>query len=141
MRVETGISTSPINEGDAPTMPGDCGARAVFVGAVRDHDPAAGYDATVTALSYSAHPDAEVFLRRAVETTAAKYPTLRSVWVRHRVGDLSVGDVALIVIVDAPHRGVAFSACPAIVDAIKAQVPIWKEQFYVDGHSTWSNTP
>lgn len=61
--------------------------------------------------------------------------------VRHRVGKLSIGERALVVIVEAAHRHEAFSTCAAIVDAIKAQVPVWKEQFYSDGSSDWSNTP
>ncbi|WP_367882141.1 molybdenum cofactor biosynthesis protein MoaE [Rathayibacter oskolensis] len=53
----------------------------------------------------------------------------------HRVGDLVVGDLALACAVASAHRAAAFEACAALVDDIKASVPIWKEQSFVDGSS------
>jgi molybdopterin synthase catalytic subunit len=55
----------------------------------------------------------------------------------HRVGALEVGDVALVAAVAAPHRAEAFAACTALIDAIKAEVPIWKRQHSPDGTTEW----
>ncbi|EEW48768.1 hypothetical protein HMPREF0290_2545, partial [Corynebacterium efficiens YS-314] len=48
-----------------------------------------------------------------------------------------IGDVAFLVVAAAAHRGDAFAACAALADAVKAQVPIWKEQELVNGDTEW----
>ena len=108
------------------------GGLALFVGAVRDTD----HDRDVTALSYSAHPSAEAELRRVAEVIAEKFPVLGIAAV-HRVGDLEIGDLAVVVAVSCPHRAEAFDACRALIDLLKASVPIWKHQRFADGDSEW----
>ena len=108
------------------------GGLALFVGAVRDTD----HDRDVTALSYSAHPSAEAELRRVAEVIAEKFPVLGIAAV-HRVGDLEIGDLAVVVAVSCPHRAEAFDACRALIDELKASVPIWKHQRFADGDSEW----
>ena len=58
----------------------------------------------------------------------------------HRVGDLAIGDLAVVVAVSCPHRGEAFDACRALIDELKASVPIWKHQLFADGASEWVGT-
>lgn len=110
------------------------GGIALFVGAVRDHDQ--GED--VRQLSYSAHPSAAAELRRVAEKVAASY-SVTAIAAVHRVGDLDVGDLAVVVAVSCPHRGEAFDACRALIEELKASVPIWKHQQYAGGHSDWVN--
>ncbi len=111
------------------------GAVAVFIGAVRDHDDGRG----VTALSYSAHPSAQTELERVCEKIAASY-SIVSLAVAHRTGDLEIGDLAVVAAIGAVHRDVAFAACQALVDELKATVPIWKNQFFTGGDSEWVNS-
>jgi len=59
------------------------------------------------------------------------------IWAAHRIGMLEIGDPALVCAVSAAHRGQAFAVCAELVDRIKAQVPIWKEQFFADGTVEW----
>jgi molybdopterin synthase catalytic subunit len=108
------------------------GGIALFAGAVRDTD----HDQGVTGLSYSAHPSAESELRRVAEVIAEKFPVLGIAAV-HRVGDLEIGDLAVVVAVACPHRAEAFDACRALIDELKASVPIWKHQRFADGSSEW----
>ena len=108
------------------------GAIALFIGTVRDHDHGRG----VTALSYSAHPSAVAELGRVAEKIAASHEIL-SLAVAHRTGDLQVGDLAVVAAVGAAHRDVAFAACHALVDELKATVPIWKHQLFTAGDSEW----
>jgi molybdopterin synthase catalytic subunit len=108
------------------------GGIALFAGAVRDID----HDRGVTALSYSAHPSAESELRRVAEVIAEKFPVLGIAAV-HRAGDLEIGDLAVVVAVACPHRAEAFDACRALIDELKASVPIWKHQRFADGGSEW----
>ena len=112
------------------------GGIALFVGTIRDHD----HDHDVTGLSYTAHPSAEAELRRVAEAIAEKFPVL-GVAVVHRIGDLSVGDLAVVAAVSAPHRGEAFDACRELIDQLKATVPIWKHQRFTDGTDEWVGTP
>jgi molybdopterin synthase catalytic subunit len=108
------------------------GGLALFAGAVRDTD----HDRDVTALSYSAHPSAEAELRRVAEVIAEKFPVLGIAAV-HRVGDLEIGDLAVVVAVACSHRAEAFDACRALIDLLKASVPIWKHQRFAEGDSEW----
>jgi molybdopterin synthase catalytic subunit len=108
------------------------GGLVLFAGAVRDID----HDRDVTGLSYSAHPSAEAELRRVAEVIAEKFPVLGIAAV-HRVGDLEIGDLAVVAAVSCPHRSEAFDACRALIDLLKASVPIWKHQRFADGDSEW----
>ena len=108
------------------------GGLALFAGAVRDND----HDRDVAALSYSAHPSAEAELRRVAEVIAEKFPVLGIAAV-HRVGDLEIGDLSVVVAVSCPHRAEAFDACRALIDLLKASVPIWKHQRFAEGDSEW----
>ncbi len=112
------------------------GGIALFAGAVRDCD----HDRGVTGLSYSAHPSAEGELRRVAQMIAEKFPVL-GVAAVHRVGDLAIGDLAVVVAVSCPHRAEAFDACRALIDELKASVPIWKHQRFTDGTAEWVGSP
>jgi molybdopterin synthase catalytic subunit len=113
------------------------GGIALFAGAVRDTD----HDQGVTGLSYSAHPSAEAELWRVAELIADKFPSVLGIAAVHRVGDLAVGDLAVVAAVACAHRGAAFDACRELVDVLKASVPIWKHQRFMDGTSEWVGTP
>ena len=112
------------------------GGIALFAGAVRDSD----HDRGVSGLSYSAHPSAADELRRVAEVIAEKYPVIGIAAV-HRVGDLGVGDLAVVLAVSCPHRAEAFDACRDLIDFLKASVPIWKHQRFDDGSAEWVGTP
>ncbi|HEV2372712.1 MAG TPA: molybdenum cofactor biosynthesis protein MoaE [Streptosporangiaceae bacterium] len=111
------------------------GGTALFVGTVRDHDRGQG----VTGLSYSAHPSAQAELRKVAEKVAAGFD-VGALAVIHRVGDLDVGDLAVVAAASCPHRAEAFEACRAVVEEVKHEVPIWKHQRFSDGTSEWVNS-
>jgi molybdopterin synthase catalytic subunit len=108
----------------------------VFVGTVRDHDR----DHGVTGLDYSAHPTAMQRLVEVAERIAEKYDVI-AVAAVHRVGRLAIGDAAVVVATAAAHRGEAFEASRALIDELKATVPIWKHQVFTDGTDEWVGTP
>jgi len=107
-----------------------------FTGLVRRTDE--GRD--VVALGYTAHPTALGALRAVLERVAADLPVVR-VAALHRVGQLAVGDVAVVVAASAPHRDEAFVAARRLIDDLKAEVPIWKDQQFADGTRSWVGTP
>ena len=94
----------------------------------------------VTALEYSAHPGALDALTAVAEAVAADLPVVALAAV-HRTGLLAIGDVAVVVAASAAHRGEAFEAARRLIDDLKATVPIWKRQVYVDGEDEWVGTP
>jgi len=110
----------------------EAGGIAVFAGAVRDHD----HGHPVTGLTYVAHPSAEAELRRVAAAVKEKYP-VEAIAAVHRVGDLKIGELAVVVAVSCAHRGDAFDACRMLIDELKATVPIWKHQRFADGSSEW----
>ncbi|MFE2044627.1 molybdenum cofactor biosynthesis protein MoaE [Streptomyces sp. NPDC059477] len=129
-----GVRETPLSLDEVFAAVGDAaaGGIALFVGTVRNHDGGAGVDA----LGYSCHPSAESEMRRVAETVAAEYP-VRALAAVHRVGDLAVGDLAVIVAVSCPHRAEAFDACRMLIDTLKHEVPIWKHQSFSDGTEEW----
>ena len=69
-----------------------------------------------------------------IEEARLQFPHLHAHCV-HRTGLLEIGDCAVWVGVSSPHRDEAFSACRYIIDHLKVRLPIWKKEYYEDGHS------
>lgn len=113
------------------------GAVVSFSGVVRNHDGGA----SVERLSYTAHPLAKKVLGEVVasliDTVSDPDGHPVRIWVAHRVGPLEIGEPALVCAVASSHRAEAFELCSALVERIKAEVPIWKEQFFSDGSVEW----
>ena len=94
----------------------------------------------MVSLDYTQHPTAEQVLRRCAEQVAADHDVV-AVAVEHRIGHLQVGDLAVVVAVAAVHRGPALAACAQLIDTVKDQVPIWKEQRFTSGEVAWVGLP
>lgn len=101
------------------------GASVEFLGVVRDQEDGR----PVERLEYEAYePMVERLIARLVDQAHARWP-LHRVYVRHRVGKVPVGGIAVLIGVTAPHRDEAFEACRFLIDAMKRDVPIWKTAF------------
>ena len=110
-----------------------CGAIATFSGTVRQHN----YDRKVIQLHYQSYNTLAVKEgNKILGETKEQFNIVNALCV-HRVGDLSIGETAVWIGVNAEHRDAAFNACRYIIDAIKTRVPIWKKEIYVDGDSGW----
>jgi molybdopterin synthase catalytic subunit len=132
------IRETPLDVAEVTAAVSDAavGGQTLFVGTVRDHDE----NKSVVALEYSAHPTAAALLEEVAERVAKEYDVL-AVAAVHRVGHLEIGDAAVIVATAAAHRGEAFEASRALIDDLKATVPIWKHQRFADGTDEWVGTP
>jgi len=132
------IRDTPLDVTEVLDAVGDdaSGGVTIFVGRVRDHDGAKD----VTGLEYSAHPTALAELEQVLDTIAQKYD-VQALAAVHRVGKLALGDIAVIVAAAAGHRGEAFDGSRALIDDLKATVPIWKHQLFTDGTDEWVGTP
>jgi molybdopterin synthase catalytic subunit len=133
-----GIRSEPLSVDEVIAAVADprAGGTCVFIGTVRDTDHGRG----VTALDYEAHPSVEDVLREAAAQVAKDFPVF-AVAAVHRVGALTIGDVAVVVATSAPHRGEAFEACRRLIDDLKREVPIWKHQVFADGGDEWVGSP
>ena len=118
-----------IDEAYAAVRRDDCGAVALFVGAVRDHHDGK----KVTRISYSAFKEmAEKEFARIAAEAAARWKIGAS-YIAHRTGKLEIGDASVVIAVSAPHRAEAFDACRHAIEELKKMAPIWKEEFYETG--------
>src|SRR5918995_6792007 len=125
------VGTEPLDVAEHAALVDDAAAGAVvtFAGVVRDHDGGRA----VLGLEYSAHPTAAAVVAEVAAAVAARSAGVRAVAISHRVGALSVGEVALACAVAAEHRRAAFETCAALVDEVKKSLPVWKHQLFADG--------
>ena len=121
-----------VDEVRGAVMDPGAGGIALFAGAVRNHD----HGRDVVRLSYSAHPSAAAELRRVCEKVAAEFDVSALAAV-HRVGELAVGDLAVVVAVSCPHRAEAFAACRYVIEEVKRRLPVWKQELRADGTAVW----
>jgi len=135
---QIGISESPLDISRAVSLVSGptVGGIALFIGTVRNRD----HGTDVVSLDYTQHPSALDVLQRCADETADQHDVL-TIAVEHRVGHLEVGDVAVVVAVGAVHRGEALAACAHLINTLKAEVPIWKEQHLASGDSEWVGLP
>jgi molybdopterin synthase catalytic subunit len=132
------LRETPLDVAEVVDALGDAtsGGLTLFVGRVRDHDGGR----TVDGIDYSAHPTALERLREVCERVAAEYD-VHGLAAVHRTGPLAIGDIAVIVATTSSHRDQAFRASRALIDTLKAEVPIWKHQRFADGTDEWVGTP
>jgi len=133
MRLTVHIGEEVIGPDPPDLADASCGAIATFRGVVRGGEGAR----RVTAIDYECYREmAERAIANVLEEEAARYG-LRAAHVVHRVGNVRAGEASVLVAVACAHRGEAFDAVRAIIDAIKARAPIWKKEHYADGTSRW----
>jgi molybdopterin synthase catalytic subunit len=109
------------------------GAVATFAGVVRDNQDGR----RVSRLEYEAHePMADAQLAKLAQTARERWG-LSAVRLQHRLGGLGLGDVSVFVGVASPHRAEALAACHWLIDTLKAEVPIFKKEYYLDGGEDW----
>ena len=111
----------------------ECGGIGIFIGTVRNHHEGKA----VKALKYTSYaPVSEKMIRQIEQEIQEKFG-VSYVRVIHRIGALDIGEKAIIAIAYAAHRREAFAACEEAVERVKHEVPVWKEEFYVDGSSQY----
>ena len=92
----------------------------------------------ITSLEYETSVElAESRIANVVDVARSRWPALGAVAVHHRIGEVELGGVAVVVAVSSPHRQEAFEAAKFCIDAVKTTVPMWKREVW-EGGSTWS---
>lgn len=128
------LSAEPIDAAElAATVESGCGAVVTFEGRVRDVNKGR----RVVRLHYDAYPSmADAVFADILRRTRETHP-VSAVRVVHRTGTLGVGETAVAIAVAAGHRDEAFAAARFVIEAVKAELPVWKREEYEDGSSRW----
>ncbi len=132
--VEVTSSPLSVHALEAAVTDATVGATVTFNGIVRNHD----HGREVTSLEYEGHPTAQRVLEDVAAELVERFE-VTAIAVAHRIGSIQIGEAALVAVVAASHRGVAFDACAALVDLVKDRIPVWKHQTFTDGTSEWVN--
>jgi molybdopterin synthase catalytic subunit len=103
------------------------GGTVVFVGTTRD----------VPSLEYEAYADMARDQIALLAAAAVADHDLAAVAVSHRTGSVALGEPSIVVAASAAHRGQAFAGARQLLDAVKAQAPIWKREHPEDGPPEW----
>lgn len=106
----------------------EAGGVVVFVGTVRNQTKGK----KVVKLIFEAYtPMAIAEMRKIAEEICTKWP-VQKIAIHHRVGDLAVGEIPVVIAVACAHRKAAFEACQYAIDTLKETVPIWKKEYFED---------
>jgi molybdopterin synthase catalytic subunit len=119
------VLSSCINKVNHPA----CGGMDIFIGTVRDQTEAK----KVIRLEYEAYRTMALKEMQKIADDAIKRWEIKNILIHHRTGILQVGDIAVLIAVNAPHRKAAFEACRYAIDTLKKTVPIWKKEVFEDG--------
>lgn len=110
----------------------EAGAITTFVGTVREWTNGK----KTVYLEYHAYVSmAEKMLQRIGSEVEGRWPGTK-VAITHRIGKLTISDIAVVIAVSSPHRRVAYEANEYAIERIKQVVPIWKKEYGEDGE-TW----
>jgi len=111
------------------------GGIAIFLGTTRFEKNAQGQD--LAALDYEAYLEMALpQLQTLAQASRSQWPIVKQV-ILHRAGRVALSQPSVLIAVASPHRHEAFAACQFIIDAIKADVAIWKKEIWADGSGTW----
>jgi molybdopterin synthase catalytic subunit len=109
------------------------GATVLFVGTVRDHHRGR----SVERIIYDAYrPMAQRSLETIVCDLQTAEPQVR-IAIVHRLGEIETGEASIVIAVSSPHREAAYQASRQVLERLKKEVPIWKQEHYSDGGSVW----
>jgi molybdopterin synthase catalytic subunit len=112
-----------------------CGAIAVFLGTVR----ASNDGRAVTGIEYSSYDEMAQREMTTILGEAVERFGIEAGVIEHRIGELSVGDASIAVVVAHAHRGPAMDALRYVIDETKRRAPVWKLEHYTDGAREWVN--
>ncbi len=110
------------------------GGHSIFLGQVRADIID---DKKVMAIEYTAYEEMALEKMHAIrEKIFAKYD-LTCMHVYHSLGKVKAGEVSLFVFTSSAHRKAAIDACNETVERIKAELPVWGKELFIDETYQW----
>jgi molybdopterin synthase catalytic subunit len=122
-------ATAQLNQTSSPAA----GANVLFLGTTRDTFEGR----PVSQLSYTAYPPLALKTLAGIAETAVETHNLLGVSIAHRLGVVPIGEASIAIAVSSGHRGAAWRAGEAILEACKEKAEIWKREEFVDGGMEW----
>jgi molybdopterin synthase catalytic subunit len=108
----------------------------VFLGTTRAESRRDGVE--LVALDYEAYPDmARKQLQQLALRVRDRWPVVKAALL-HRTGRVAVGEPSVVIAVSTPHRAEAFDACRWLIDTLKAELTVWKQEVWADSGVTWT---
>lgn len=109
------------------------GGTVIFVGTVREWTG----ERQTEYLQYEAYLSMAKLQMAAIQADVeTQFPGVSTLqW--HRVGRLGPKDIAVICGASSAHRDAAFQAARMLIERLKREVSIWKQEVYTDGQSVW----
>lgn len=131
------ITNHPI---DISTVMKECrdesaGATVLFSGSIRDHNE----KGKVIGIYYEAYVKMAKNILMEIENEVLKKWDVKKFIAIHRIGNLKISEISVVVGVTTEHRRDAFEACKYTIDSIKDRTPIWKKELSESGSATWKN--
>ena len=88
-------------------------------------------------LHYDAYrPMAVAEMQKLCDEASRRWP-LEACHIVHRLGEVPLGEASVAVTAASAHRDDAFAAARWLIDTLKLQVPIWKQEHWADGTTEW----
>jgi molybdopterin synthase catalytic subunit len=113
----------------------DAGGIDLFLGTTRSEKSAEGRQ--LAALDYQSYEAMAIDQLKKLAASARSQWPISKLAVLHRIGRVAVGQPSVVIAVSSPHRAEAFSACRWLIDQLKKDVTIWKQEIWGDGSSRW----
>lgn len=110
------------------------GAHNIFLGQVRAD---VIDNKTVSAIEYTAYEDMANAKFHDIREAAFEKFELTCMHIYHSLGTVKAGEICLFVFVSSPRRKVVFEALEFIVEAIKADVPVFGKEIFEDESHQW----
>jgi molybdopterin synthase catalytic subunit len=129
------VSKEPLDLGLIMTQMHHPGAGAIVLFSGETRDQSRGKE--VAYLDYEAHEAIASKMIEDILKEAAEKWELKLVFAQHRVGRVDIMEPAVVVVTASAHRSEAYKANKFIIDKIKHEVPIWKNEFFSDGTNQW----
>lgn len=109
------------------------GAVVLFLGTTRELTDGR----RTTLLEYEAYDEMAAKKLAELEAEARRRWSLVECVLIHRLGQVPIAETSVAIAVSAPHRAAAFAAGQWLIDTLKAEVPIWKQEHWADGTREW----
>jgi molybdopterin synthase catalytic subunit len=113
------------------------GGIVYFVGTVRNHTNGK----SVIKLDFEAYKPMAISEMTKIAENALITFDIERIAIHHRIGELKIGELPVIIAASSAHRKAAFEACQFAINTLKDTVPIWKKEYFEDGEVWVSATP
>ena len=114
-----------------------CGAEVLFVGTTRRWTQLDNHSVETDFLLYECYESMALKEMAKLETEARSRWPVHQVQIVHRVGRVQPEEPSVVIAVSSPHRREAFEAGQWLIDTLKHEIPIWKQEHYVQSGPRW----